>query len=116
MGNIYNPVDLFIQTCNYDIWFQSEELSNTTRKSDKENSADLSNMPPLEGDEEVKQGKGLKMLSLNKLLTRLPILLPQLKAENNSCTLKNETRQILYFLCQHSKITKKVCKNLIKSL
>ena len=41
-------------------------MSDTTRKSDKENSVDLSNMPPLEGDEEVKQGKGLKMLSLNK--------------------------------------------------
>ena len=31
-------------------------------------------MPPLEGDEEeVKEGKELKMLTPNKLLTRLPI-------------------------------------------
>ena len=28
-----------------------------------------------EGDEEVKEGKGLKILSQSKLLTRLPILL-----------------------------------------
>ena len=27
-------------------------------------------MPPLEGDEEVKEGKGLKILTPNKLLTR----------------------------------------------
>ena len=31
-------------------------------------------MPPLEGDEEqVKEGKGSKILTQNKLLTRLPI-------------------------------------------
>ena len=43
----------------------------------------------------------------NKLLTRLPILLAQMKAGNNSYKLKNEIRQILYFLYQHNKITKK---------
>ena len=33
-------------------------------------------MPPLEGDEEeIKKGKGFKILAPNKLLTRLPILL-----------------------------------------
>ena len=37
----------------------------------------LSDMPPLGGDEEVKEGKGLKTLTPtpNKLLTRLPILI-----------------------------------------
>ena len=35
----------------------------------------IPDMPPLEGDEEeVKEGKGLKILTSNKLLTRLPIL------------------------------------------
>ena len=38
-------------------------------------------MPPLESDEEeVKEGKELKMLTPNKLLTRLPISLAQIKA------------------------------------
>ena len=37
--------------------------------------ADVSAMPPLKGDEEVKEGKGLKILTPNKLLTRLPVLL-----------------------------------------
>ena len=46
-------------------------------------------MPPLEGDEEqVKEGKVLKILSPNKLLTRLPITLAQTKAGKNSCKLK----------------------------
>ena len=54
-------------------------------------------MPPLEGDEEeVKEGKGLKVLTPNKLLTRLSILLAQIKAGKNSYKLKNEVRQILY--------------------
>ena len=64
-------------------------------------------MPPLEGDEEeVQEEKGLKILTSNKLLTRLPILLAQIKAGNNSYKLKNEIRQILYLLYQHNKITK----------
>ena len=52
-------------------------------------------MPLPEGDEEeVKEGKGLKILTPNKLLTRLPILLAQIKAGNNSYKLKNKIRQI----------------------
>ena len=72
-------------------------------------------MPP-RGDEEVKEGKELKILIPKKLLTRLPILLAQIKAENNLYKFKNEIRQRLYLLYQHNKITKKVYNNLIKSL
>ena len=73
-------------------------------------------MPPLEGDEEeVKEGKELKILTPNKLLTRLPILLAQVKAGDNSRKLKNDVRQIVYLLYQYNKITKKVQNNLIKS-
>ena len=73
-------------------------------------------MPLLEGFKEVKERKGLKMLTPNKLLTRLPILLAQINAGNNSYKLKNEIRQIPYHLYQHNKTTKKVYNNLIKSL
>ena len=73
-------------------------------------------MSPLEGDEEVREGKELKILTLNKLLTRLPISLTQIKAGRNLYKLKNDITQILYLLYQHNKITKKVCNNLIKSL
>ena len=58
-------------------------------------------MPPLEGDE-VKEGKGFKNSTPNKLLTRLPILLAQIKAGNSSYKLKIEIRQILYLLYQHN--------------
>ena len=73
-------------------------------------------IPPLQGDEEeVQERKGLKILTPNKLLTRLPISLTQIKGGKNSCNLKNEIRQTLYLLYQHNKITKKVYNNLIKS-
>ena len=49
---------------------------------------------------------GIKILTLNKLLTKLPVLLAQIKAKNNSCKLKIEIR----------KITKKFDTNLITSL
>ena len=65
---------------------------------------ELDDPPPLEGDKEVKEGKWLKRLAPNKLLTRFQILLAKIKDGNNSRKLKNEIRQIL--LCQHNKIIK----------
>ena len=70
----------------------------------------ISETPLQEGDEEeVKEEKGLKILTQNKLLSRLSILLAQIKAGNNSNKLINEIRQILYLFFQH-KVTKKVKK------
>ena len=47
-----------------------------------------------------REGKGLKILTPNKMFNRLPISLAQLKEGNNSEKLKNEIRQILYSLCR----------------
>ena len=47
------------------------KMKNCLRKSDKEKSVDLSEIPPQEGDGEVKERKELKVLTPNKLLTRL---------------------------------------------
>ena len=41
------------------------------------------------------QGQGLKIVTPNQMLSRLPISLAQLKAGNNSEKLKNEIRQLL---------------------
>ena len=87
----------------------------TPKKTDKKQSVDLSDMPPLECDDEVKEGKALEILTPSKLLARLPILLAQIKAGNDSCKLQNEIRKMLYLLYQHNKITKKNYNNLIKS-
>ena len=60
------------------------------------------------------KGTGLKILTLKQMLQRLPIALAQVKAANNSESLLNEIRQIVYSLCQSKQITKKVCNNIIK--
>ena len=61
-------------------------------------------------------GKGLKILTPKQMLQRLPIALAQIKAGNNSESLLNEIRQIVYFLYQSKEITKKVYNNIIKSI
>ena len=73
-------------------------------------------MSTIQSLREKKTGTGLKVLTPNKLLTRVPILLAETKAGNNSHKLNNEIKQILYPLYQHNKIIKKVYNNLIKSL
>ena len=88
-----------------------EEWTYKKELIDKEESVNLSHIQP-----EVKEGKGIKVLTPNKVSTWLPILLAQIKAGNNSYKLKNEIKQILYLLYQHNKITKKVYNNLNKSL
>ena len=60
-----------------------------------------------------KIGKGLKILTPNQMLSRLPISLAQLKAGNNSEKLKNEIRQLLYSLYRLKKLTKQLYKSLI---
>ena len=59
------------------------------------------------------EGEGLKILTPNQMLTRLPITLAQLKAGNNSEKLKNEIRLLLYSLYRLKNVTKQVYKNLI---
>ena len=63
-----------------------------------------------------KKGEGLKILSNKQMLNRLPILLAQIQAGNNSKSLKNEVRQILYSLYRSKVLTKTVYNNLIKSI
>ena len=63
-----------------------------------------------------KQGTGLKILTPKQMLQRLPISLAQIKAGNNSESLLNEIRQIVYSLYQLKEITKKVHNNIIKSI
>ena len=49
-------------------------------------------------NERNQRGGGLKILTLNQMLSRLPISLAQLKGGNNSEKLKNKIRELLYYL------------------
>ena len=62
------------------------------------------------------KGAGLKILTPKQMLQRLPIALSQVKAGNNSESLLNEIRQIVYSLYQSKEITKKVYNHIIKSI
>ena len=64
-------------------------------------------------DGPTERGKGLKILTPNQMLSRLPITLARLKAGNNSEKLKNEIRQLLYSLYRSKKLTKQLYKSLI---
>ena len=60
------------------------------------------------------EGAGLKILTPNQMLKRLPIALAQIKAGNNSESLLNEIRHISLY--RSKEITKKVYNNIIKSI
>ena len=59
-------------------------------------------------------GSGLKILPYKQMLNRLPILLAQIQAGNNSDKLNNELRQIIYSLYRSKVLTKTIYNNLIK--
>ena len=66
--------------------------------------------------EKSQEGKGIKILTPNQMLKRLPIALAQVKAGNNSESLLNEIRQIVYSLYRSKGIIKKVYNNIINSI
>ena len=94
-----------------------EEIKNMSKKEKKFKNPDkivkIVEMI-LKFNKQNQQGKGLKILTPNQMLSRLPIALAQLKAGNNSEKLKNEIRQLLYSLYRSKNMTKQVYNNLIK--
>ena len=96
-----------------------EKLDKEKQVSDEQ--LDTRDMPELESEEPVakrrnQQGQGLKMLTPNQMLSRLPIALAQLKAGNNSQKLINEIRQLLYSLYRSKKLTKTIYNHLINTI
>ena len=65
---------------------------------------------------EEKFEKGLKILTPNQMLKRLPIAFAQVKTGNNSESLLNEMRQIIYSLYRSKEINKKVYNNITNSI
>ena len=60
-----------------------------------------------------KKGQGIKILTPNQMLNRLPIAFAQLQAGNNSSKLKNEIRQRLHSLYRSKNMTEEIYKSLI---
>ena len=67
-------------------------------------------------NEQIKWRQGLKILTLNQMLSRLPVSLTQLKAGNNSEKLKNEIRQLFFSLYRSQNLLKQLYKCLIDTI
>ena len=67
----------------------------------------------LEFNQLNQSGQGLKILTPNQTLSRLPISSAQLNAGNNSKKLKDEIRQLLYSLYRSKELTKNICRSLV---
>ena len=79
----------------------------------------LDDMTPLETEEEAAQRpqrQRLKILTPKQMITRLPILLTQLKTGNNSEKLKNEIRQLLYSLYRSKNRIKTIYNSLMNTI
>ena len=100
LKKVNNPTDK--QRILYDYWKDLEKIISISFPQRKGSVASRA------------RGEGLKILANKKMLNLLPILLAQIQAGNNSKSLKNELRQILYSLYRSKVLTKTVYNNLIK--
>ena len=99
-------------------------LGREEKLSDKYNDEEIDtsdyDLSILQSEESAEQrnqeGKELKILTPNQMLSRLPMTLAQLKAGNNSEKLKNEIRQLIYSLYRSKKLTKTIYNNLINTM
>ena len=67
----------------------------------------------LEFNRQNQQGQGSNIVTPEQMIRRLPVILAQLQAANNSQGLKNEIIQQLYSLHRSKKIIKTIYKHLI---
>ena len=93
-------------------------LPSALTSEDIEN-VDIRGMPDLESEKDAEKrqkGQELKIMTPNQLIARLPILLAQKQAVNNSQKLNNEVRQIIYSLCRSKNLSKTLYNQLINSI
>ena len=80
---------------------------------------DIRDMPDLESEEDAEKrqkGHGLKIMTPKQMITRLPILLAQKQAGNNSQKLNNEIRQIIYSLYRSKNLSRTIYNHLIDNI
>ena len=95
-----------------------DEESDTESESESESKKlDIAEGGKLESEDEIKQeGQVLEILTPQQMITRLPILLAQLKAGNNSQKLKNEIRQIVYSLYRSKNLSETIYNSLMNTI
>ena len=99
-----------------DLKKEIKEMSEEEKENEKPDKIVKIVREILKFNKENQEGKGIKILTPNQILSRLPISLAQLKGGNNSEKLKNEIRQLVYSLYCSKIMTKQVYNNLIKPI
>ena len=99
-----------------DLKKEIKEMSEEEKENEKPDKIVKIVREILKFNKQNQEGKGIKILTPNQMLSRLPISLAQLEAGNNSNKLKNEIRQLLYSLYRSKNMTKQVYNNLIKHI
>ena len=99
-----------------DLKKEIKEIPKEERKTEKPDKIVKAVEEILKFNKQYQEGQGIKMLTPNQILSRLPISLAQLKAGNNSEKRKNEIRQLLYSRYRSKNMTKQVYNNLIKPI
>ena len=116
--NKKNNNDL-VNVSNSELKDLKEEITNISeegKKIEKPNDITKIFAEILEFSKKIRSGKGLKILTPNQILSRLPIALAQLKIGNNSVKLGNEIRHLFYYLYRSEKPTKHLYKSLIDTI
>ena len=95
---------------------EDEKLDIATVGDDDRRKSVIEAISKLGHKKEPEIGKGLKIMTPDQIITRLPILLAQKHAGNNSQKLNNEIIQIIYFLYRSKNLSKTVYNHLINSI
>ena len=125
-GGNRDKLKIYMNTAKHIIFGQDSPLKSDSTDSENETlnigqgeTEDIGDPPPLETEEEAakrQKRKGLKIMTPKQMIVRLPILLAQSKAGNNSQKLKNEIRQIAYSLYRSNNLSKTIYNNLINTI
>ena len=95
----------------YGICLDYEDMTKSdTTDTPKTKESDMSDLDSKEiaAQRKNEQRKDLKILTPNQILSRLSVSSAQLKGGNNSEKLKNEIRQLLYYLYRSKIFTKQL--------
>ena len=111
-----NDVVNLIKSGLSDLKNETENMNEEEKEFDEPNEIVDIVEEILEFNKQNQQGQGLKILTPDQMLSRLPITLAQLKAGNNSQKLINEIRQLLYSLYRSKKLTKEIYNHLINAI
>ena len=87
---------------------EDEKLDIATGGDDDRRKSVIETISRFVDKEEPEIGKGLEIMTPKQMITRLPILLAQKQAGNNSQKLNNEIRQIIYSLYRSKNLSKTI--------